>query len=422
MGVYYNEFDPFAAQWLRNLIALGLIAPGDVDERSIKDVTHDDLRGYSQAHFFAGIGGWSLAARLAGWPDARPLWTGSCPCQPFSTAGKGGGVDDPRHLWPDFFRLIRACRPPVVMGEQVAGAAGYGWLDGVLADLAGEDYAGRGVDIPACAVDAPHIRQRLYWIAVGDAERRRCDGPWVSGGAGEGVPGASWADGREACGAESRLAHPGGCGPGGRAVEPGGDLGDGHSTGREEGAGWSPGGDEGDVADAQRVGQTPHRRDAGEVRGLQEAQREPGHYAAVSRREHGEAVDGLADPQGVAQGDACGQGLALGSVPGVERGDVRQEGPTAGPAGAGSFWSRHAWIECHDGKARRIPEPGFPLLAPGLSGRVAARDALGQAGQNLPQALQDHLINRVGAWRGFGNAIVPREAAEVIRAWMECAP
>jgi DNA (cytosine-5)-methyltransferase 1 len=170
---YYNEFDAYAAAWLRNLIAEGLIPDGDVDERSIVDVRPDDLAGYTQVHFFAGLGGWAYAARLAGWPDDRELWTGSCPCQPFSVAGKGAGTDDPRHLWPQFFRLIRACRPPVVMGEQVAGAAGYGWLDGVVADLASEGYAGRGVDIPACAVDAPHIRSRLYWVAVDNSVRGR---------------------------------------------------------------------------------------------------------------------------------------------------------------------------------------------------------------------------------------------------------
>lgn len=89
MTAYYNENDPYAAQWLRNLITAGHIAKGDVDERSIVDVRADDLRGYTQCHFFAGIGGWSLALRLAGWPDDRPVWTGSCPCQPFSAAGKG---------------------------------------------------------------------------------------------------------------------------------------------------------------------------------------------------------------------------------------------------------------------------------------------------------------------------------------------
>jgi DNA (cytosine-5)-methyltransferase 1 len=175
MTAYYNEVDPYAAQWLRNLIAKGLIANGEVDTRSIVDVTPDDLKGFTQCHFFAGIGGWSHALRLAEWPDDRPIWTGSCPCQPFSVAGKGAGTDDPRHLWPHFHRLITAVRPLVVMGEQVAGAAGYGWLDGVRADLAREGYASRGVDIPACAVDAPHIRQRLYWVALdmADASNQR---------------------------------------------------------------------------------------------------------------------------------------------------------------------------------------------------------------------------------------------------------
>lgn len=162
---YYNEIDPFAADWLRNLIAEGLIPAGDVDTRSIADVAADDLVGYAQCHFFAGIGGWALAARLAGWPDDRELWTGSCPCQPFSVAGKGAGIDDERHLWPHQLRLIRARRPAVWMGEQVAAAVGKDWLDGVLADLEGIDYAGRAAVVPACAVGAPHRRDRLWIVA-----------------------------------------------------------------------------------------------------------------------------------------------------------------------------------------------------------------------------------------------------------------
>jgi|HubBroStandDraft_1064217.scaffolds.fasta_scaffold12487_6 DNA (cytosine-5)-methyltransferase 1 len=172
MTAYYNEIDPAAVAVLRELVARNVIAPGDVDDRSIKDVKPDDLRGYDQCHFFAGSGLWSVAARLAGWPDTRKLWTGSCPCQGESLAGKRLGADDPRHLWPDLYRLIRACRPPVVMGEQVAAAAGTHWLDGVCADLADENYPVRAVDIPACAVDAPHQRNRLYWVAVDDG---RCE-------------------------------------------------------------------------------------------------------------------------------------------------------------------------------------------------------------------------------------------------------
>ena len=169
MPAYYNELNPYVAQWLRNLISAGHIAPGEVDERSILEVTPDDLRGYEQCHFFAGIGGWSAALRIAGWPDDRPVWTGSCPCQPFSAAGKQRGSDDERHLWPAFFNLIRERRPRSVFGEQVAGAAGLAWLDHVCADLESAGYAAGAANLPACSVGADHRRERLYWVA--NAER-----------------------------------------------------------------------------------------------------------------------------------------------------------------------------------------------------------------------------------------------------------
>jgi len=168
---YYNEIDSFAAQWLRNLIAAGHIADGDVDQRSIVDVLPGDLSGYTQAHFFAGIGGWSLALRLAGWADDRPVWTGSCPCQPFSVAGKGIGEADPRHVWPIWFRLIREHRPCVVLGEQVAAAIGRGWYDDVADDLEREGYAVAAAVLPAAGVGAPHIRDRLWFVADASASR-----------------------------------------------------------------------------------------------------------------------------------------------------------------------------------------------------------------------------------------------------------
>ena len=162
---YYNEFDPKSAAWLRELIGSGLIPNGVVDERSITEVIPDDLRGFIQCHFFAGIAGWELALELAGWPADRPVWTGSCPCQPFSNAGKGFAQKDERHLWPVFFNLIRQCRPEHVFGEQVASAIGHGWLDGVSADLEAEGYACGATVLGAHSVSAPHQRQRLYWVA-----------------------------------------------------------------------------------------------------------------------------------------------------------------------------------------------------------------------------------------------------------------
>ena len=172
MAAYYNEIDAYAAQWLRNLISKNLIAPGDVDERSIVDVHHDDLKGYTQCHFFAGIGGWSYALRLAGWDDDKAVWTGSCPCQPFSVAGKQEAHADERHLWPAFHDLIEKCAPSVVFGEQVASPDGREWFAGVRADLEDLGYASGAADLCAAGVGAPHPRQRLYWVAYADQARR----------------------------------------------------------------------------------------------------------------------------------------------------------------------------------------------------------------------------------------------------------
>lgn len=160
---YYNENDPWCVHLLDELSTMGIIPAGYVDPRPIQEVTPNDLKGFTQCHFFAGGGFWPIAAQAAGWPEDRQLWTGSCPCQPFSVAGKQEGNDDPRHLWPYFSRLISEVRPAHIMGEQVGSKAGYTWFDGVCDDLEKENYTCGAADIAACAVDAPHKRARLYW-------------------------------------------------------------------------------------------------------------------------------------------------------------------------------------------------------------------------------------------------------------------
>jgi len=165
--VYYNEIDPYCAAWLQNLMDAGQIPCGVIDTRSIEDVRPDELAGFVQCHFFAGIAGWPLALALAGWPSDRPVWTGSCPCQPFSAAGKGAGFADERHLWPAWQHLINQCRPAVVFGEQSAKA--LEWLRLVASDLEGMGYAVGCRPIEAACVGAKHKRDRIWFVA--DAER-----------------------------------------------------------------------------------------------------------------------------------------------------------------------------------------------------------------------------------------------------------
>lgn len=163
---YYNEWDKGAAAWLRELIKQGHIPYGYVDERSIADVTPSDLEGFTQCHFFAGIGGWSQALHLARVRPEQRLWTGSPPCQPFSVAGKQLGQLDERHLAPIFMRLVEQCRPPILFGEQVAAAIGKYWLDDLFTEVERQGYACGSAVLPACSVGAPHKRDRLFFGAV----------------------------------------------------------------------------------------------------------------------------------------------------------------------------------------------------------------------------------------------------------------
>jgi DNA (cytosine-5)-methyltransferase 1 len=177
MTTYYNENDPFAAAWLRNLMKEGLIYDGEIDERSIADVRAADLRGFTACHFFAGIGGWDLALDRARWPAERKVWTGSCPCQPFSLAGRQRGFDDERHLWPIWRSLIAECRPPTIFGEQVASASA--WLGLVRGDLEALAYTVGAIPVEAASAGAYHLRDRYWFVADREcgAGGRRPDQP-----------------------------------------------------------------------------------------------------------------------------------------------------------------------------------------------------------------------------------------------------
>jgi DNA (cytosine-5)-methyltransferase 1 len=357
---YYNEIDPVACEVLQVLIQNDVIAPGDIDTRSIKDVKPHDLRDYTQVHLFAGGGLWSVAARLAGWPDDKPLWTGSCPCQPFSQAGQGRGVADERHLWPDFHRLIAARRPAVVVGEQVAGKAGYGWLDGVRADLGKEGYASGAVDIPAASVDAPHIRQRLYWAGV--------------------LSDTGHLDGRTRPIDEADRQEP----ANGYVLHA-----DANSGGR---AGWQEDTQRG--AEQRAAAEWDHEQgvtqgDAFDTR----LERQPRHGDgeagwAQPHRSIAEA-DGGADLAHATRGRSDGHGAS--GEPNWQ--ETRGRRSWDGHGKNGSAWSDHEWLICHDGKARRT-KPGLRLLVDGMPGRV-------------------------GLWRIAGNAIVAPLAAEVLKALLD---
>jgi DNA (cytosine-5)-methyltransferase 1 len=163
--VYYNDNNPFIISWLHRLIKNGLIPCGTVDDRSIKKIKGEDVEKFKQAHFFAGIAGWQRALHLAGWPVDARVWTGSCPCQPFSVAGKKEGEKDKRDLWPIWKNLIAKCKPSTIFGEQVTSPLGRNWIHRIQVDLEGMGYRFASADLCASGIGAPHIRQRLFWVA-----------------------------------------------------------------------------------------------------------------------------------------------------------------------------------------------------------------------------------------------------------------
>ncbi len=368
MSAWYNENDPKAAAWLRELIKGGHIADGVVDERSIEDVLPNDLTDFTQCHFFAGIGGWSYALRLAGWPDDTPVWTGSCPCQPFSAAGKGGGFADERHLWPAWYWLVRECRPDTIFGEQVASPAGLGWFDTVQADMEAAAYSCVGFDLCAAGVGAPHIRQRLYWLAHGAEQGRQSRRRISEAG-----------DGGDAPRLESRR------------LRDAGGLADTGSERRQQDTGSAS-------SDEATDGRT------GRKRSESNGNNEPSGHGADNRLEYAESdgrLERRAESSEWRSIGGCGEGqlenselsesTRLGQHGGERLRQQETEG-LAGSGGRGSGWGDADWIHCTDQKYRPV-EPGTFPLAHGIPGRV-------------------------GLLRGYGNAIVPQVAAAFIEAAM----
>ena len=359
MAAYYNEIDPFAAQWLRNLIKAGHIADGIVDERSIEDVKPDDLREFTQCHFFAGIGVWSRALRLAGWPDDRRVWTGSCPCQPFSAAGKGDGFADERHLWPAFNHLILQCRPPSVLGEQVASKDAAPWLDLVQADVEAMGYAFGAVAFPAASVGAPHIRDRTYWVAHAGCT---CGKRW---------PDACGLDGNGAtqrdqdssddqpCRSNGVVGNTHDARPQGFGRLGGVDGAQGRSdTGRHGGQTGVACGMGHTESDRPEVREHLHRGLSGQ--GLAQGCDFSGLADAESNRNDGS----LRDNQWQEIPEAVGRSV-----------DLSELGPTSPTNG---HWGAADWLLCRDGKWRPV-EPGTFPLAHGATGRVGRLRAYGNA-------------------------------------------
>lgn len=413
MKVYYNDNEPFVCAWARELIANGLVADGFVDERSIVDVRAEDLVGFTRCHFFSGICGWECALQFAGWPDdGRVLWTASCPCQPFSSAGKGLGLADERHLWPTLFDLVRECKPATLLGEQVSSAAGYRWLDGVFADLEGAGYACAAADLPAACAGAPHVRQRLFWAA-----RRLADAQCSGGGYGSRNLGASprpQGDGRDQPpsatidgGATGRLADAAIRGPQGSDDGVGNDPSQGRDWRGEFARASNFAGGLGNAIGARLEGRGASLRGGFIDRGSGGPPAKAGGSGGVADALHAERWQ---------------ERPADGAGPG---GRV----PPPGGGSQGGFWDAFDLIPCRDGKVRRVESGTFPL-AHGIRrdlGPVRARlDGMGFGPKEVRRILRRprSLLamagqNRTGRLRGYGNAIVPEVTATFIRAFLE---
>ncbi|WP_394027795.1 DNA cytosine methyltransferase [Desulfovibrio falkowii] len=350
-----------------------------------------DLAGFTQCHFFAGIGVWSYALRQAGWPDDRSVWTGSCPCQPFSSAGKGKGFADERHLWPDFYRLISQCRPTTCFGEQVASKDGLAWLDLVQTDLESSGYAFGAVDSCCASFGAPHIRQRLYWVADAISGRQ----PWSRGCSSTQkqriakccVPDrlADAHDQRREC---QPYQQPTRIQPAGIITpEQRNELSDSSASVCLR------------LADADNQLESATRNSQGVANDSRPSL--AGGLAHSERQQHQWRVSGCAEKPGE------NGGWQTGKLAGCCE-DMRP-GPTNG------FWGDADWLLCRDGKWRATQSLVIEM-ADGLADRLGY-SRFGDRWSLNP--LIQKAENRVGRLKGYGNAINAEQAKSFIEAFME---
>ena len=335
------------------------------------------------------------------------------PANPSAPPVPGGGVTDERHLWPVWFNLIRECRPDVIFGEQVEAAINHGWLDLVQSDLEGEGYACGAVGIPAGGVGAPHIRQRLWFVAdaqsvgrrvqhtphdgsanapsntlanandsvadqrrsdigeLGDAKERRRKGQplCADGNAPFGDPQATSSQLADTSN-NGHLATDGLRAP----VKPSGEAGA-HGVGQSAGSC-----DVDQLADTIDTGRKSVSWDV--ARTTPSGNRSQRRARSISQYCD---VDQLADGQCERLEGHAGDERNRNEPGRVNAQQARSVAP--------SSWSDCDWLPCRDGKARPV-EPGTFPLAHGVSARV-------------------------GRLRAYGNAIVPQVAQVFIEAYLE---
>jgi DNA (cytosine-5)-methyltransferase 1 len=364
---YYNEIDLKACAWLRQLIKNGLIMDGEVDERSIIDVQASDLVGFCRQHFFSGIGGWDYALKLAGWPQDKPVCTASLPCQPFSVAGAGKGKDDERHLLPHFIELVKQCNFRTIFGEQVPGAIKHGWLDDLCAEMERENYAVGSIILSAAGAGAPHIRQRLYWVAnrvvyARSATSERNTGSFL--------------------GEETEISVK-----------------------------------DRDINGDMRVGLA----DASEVDRMADSKQPSLHERCESGLQRGRTTNTEQTGLGGRMGNTEHNGRPTSEKSGshaasVHDSEVRKDSTIefagASTPGTLSEWTDPDWLYCRDNKYSPI-KPGIKPLASGLPKGV------GYSGDpSEPINADDTQEARVMRLKGYGNAIVPQVASQFIQAFL----